>query len=186
MHSCRIYARKCNIKNVAPKIKNEFLELNHIQGKDTSTISIGLYNNEELVAIACFKKTNIVKGGDGKMWELSRFCSKLNTRVIGAAGKLINEFNNSVNQNKLPLISYADKRWSTGALYETLGFKFIGSTPANYWYMSDYKVRKHRSSLMKHRLVECEEDKQLTEWQLAQKKGYDRIWDCGNTKWILA
>ena len=135
--------------------------------------------------LTTFKKTNMVKGGNGSNWELSRLCSKLGTRVRGGASKLIKWFQLKHNTEKLDLISYADSRWSTGDLYSAVGFEYAGKSQPSYWYMTDYKSRIHRSSLMKHKLVKREEDKQLTEWQLAQQIGYDRIWDCGTTKWIL-
>ena len=39
----KIYARKCVIKEVDNKEKIEFLELNHLQGNDQSSIKLGLY-----------------------------------------------------------------------------------------------------------------------------------------------
>lgn len=185
VHTVKYHARGLEVKVVPSKTCNLFLEENHIQGRDSSTIRLGLFDGGKLVSVATFKKTNMVKGGDGKKWELSRFCSLLNTRVVGGAGKLLNHFQKKFNTEKLPLISYADRRWSSGKLYETLGFTFSGATSPSYWYTADYKSRKHRSALMKHRLVTCPEDNKLTEWQLAQAKGFDRIWDCGTTKWVL-
>jgi len=186
VHTVKYHARDLEIKLITPKSCNSFLEENHIQGPDSSTIRLGLFASEKLVSVATFKKTNMVKGGDGKKWELSRFCSMLNTRVVGGAGKLLSHFQKNYNTENLPLISYADRRWSSGKLYEKLGFKFEGSTSPSYWYTADYKHRKHRSALMKHRLVKSPEDNKLTEWQLAQAQGFDRIWDCGTTKWILS
>mgnify|MGYP000079248993 CR=1 FL=1 len=43
------------------------------------------------------------------------------------------------------IISYADRRWSTGNLYDVLGFKFSHNSNPNYFYivhrMSDLKVQ---------------------------------------------
>lgn len=184
-HCETIDARKTQIREISARESREFLDANHIQGADKASVKLGLFFNGELVEIATFKKTNMTKGGDGSEWELSRLCSKLNIRVRGGAGKLIAHFQRHVNTDNIPLISFADRRWSDGSLYETLGFKFVGSTPPSYWYMEHYKTRIHRSALMKHRLVETDADKKFTEWELAQKRGFDRIWDCGTTKWIL-
>lgn len=185
LHASKIYARNCTVRVVQPKIKNQFLIANHLQGKDASSINLGLYSEDELVSVATFKKTNMIKGGKGDCWELSRFCSKLDHRIIGGASKLIQYFMREVNKDNLALISYADRRWSSGSLYSTLGFQFLGASQPSYWYTKDYKTRVHRSALMKHTLIESESDRQLTEWELAQRAGFDRIWDCGTTKWIL-
>ena len=57
-------------------------------------------------------------------WNLSRFCNKAGYNIIGGASKLLNNFikNNEVYR----IISYADKDWSIGSLYYTLGFENIG------------------------------------------------------------
>jgi hypothetical protein len=184
-HQETFNGRTTEIKTVSSSEAQTFLLNNHIQGKDSSTFKIGLYCKSKLIMLATFKKSNMVKGGDGSSWELSRLCSKLNTRVRGGASKLIKHFQSNFNSENLQLLSYADSRWSSGDLYKTIGFEFKGTSAPSYWYMKDYKTRIHRSSLMKHKLVKNEEDKLLTEWQLAQCLGYDRIWDCGTTKWVL-
>lgn len=181
-----VYARKCEVREVSSQHKNEFLISNHIQGKDASSIKLGLYYHNKLVSLATFKKTNMVKGGDGSEWELSRFCSSKNMRVVGGASRLIKHFMTRFNTEGLNLISFADRRWSTGKLYESIGFNFVATSPPSYWYLdNNYTKRVHRSKFMKHKLVENAEDANFTEWELAQKKGLDRIWDCGTTKWIL-
>lgn len=185
-HDSKLAARKLIIKDVSFSDASKFLDENHIQGKDISQIRLGLYDSHELVQLATFKKTNMSKGGSGKEWELSRLCSKLRIRVRGGGGKLISYFQKYYNEDKLPLISYADRRWSVGEFYEKLGFKFHGASTPSYWYTPNYKTRMHRSNLMKHKLVKCDEDKNLTEWELAKREGYDRIWDCGTTKWIYS
>jgi len=37
---------------------------------------------------------------------------------------------------------------------------------------------------MKHKIVENEEDKKLTEKQLMERRGYFRVWNSGNLKYI--
>jgi hypothetical protein len=186
-HSKKIHARKCKIVEVDTIEKNEFLGRCHLQGKDTSSINLGLYFDGTLVSIATFKRTNIAKGGDGTQWELSRFCSELYTRVNGAASKLLKYFIKTYGLNS-NLISYADSRWSNGELYNTLGFEFVSASPPSYWYTNDYITRKHRSGFMKHRIITMlsVKDTDKTEWEIMQDSGYDRIWDCGTTKWALS
>ena len=60
--------------------------------------------------------------GNGKTkYELIRFCNKINTNVIGGASKLFKYFIKNYNPNEI--ISYADKRWSNGMLYNILNFE---------------------------------------------------------------
>lgn len=172
----RIYARKCEVKTISSKIKNTFLDENHLQGKDSSTIKLGLFYNNELVSCMTFGKRMIT----GKLTlELIRFCNKLNTQVVGGASKLFKYFLKN-HWNGEEIISYADRRWSNGNLYNQLGFEFSHKSAPSYWYIEKGK-RIHRSTFMKHKLPGLlkEFNPELTEWENMQMNGYDRIWDCG-------
>jgi len=48
--------------------------------------------------------------------------------------------------------------------------------------MKNYGVRLHRFNFPKHKLVKMGHDSNLTEWEIMQTLGYDRIWDCGHLK----
>ena len=74
----RIYARKCKIKEISAKEKNDFLNQYHIQGADKSKIKLGLFNEDELVAVMTFGKPRFNKNYE---WELIRFASK--SRIKG-------------------------------------------------------------------------------------------------------
>ncbi len=176
----RIHARKCIIKEIEPKIKNEFLEMYHIQGKDASKIKLGAFYNEELVSVMTFGKGNISKGSKSKegVWELNRFCSNSNYHIPGIAGKLLSYFKKNYEWKEI--FSYADRRWSTGNLYHNLSFNLEYITKPNYWYIKN-SLRIHRFNLRKTK----DEPKDISEWVLRQKEGYTRIWDCGSLKFTI-
>jgi hypothetical protein len=178
----RIYARNCIIKNVSQDEKNNFLEHNHIQGKDKSSIQYGLFYNNELVSLMTFIKSRF----DKKIqYEMYRYCNKLNTNIVGGASKLFKQFLKDYSPNTI--VSYSDKRYFNGTVYQNLGFNFIDNTPPNYWYISpNYKSLYNRMTFQKHKLKKLLEkyDPTLTEWENMLQNGYDRIWDCGNGKWI--
>lgn len=172
-----VYARKCNIKSVDSKTASKFCDENHIQGKGRSNIRYGLYYDNELISLMTFSKNNLSR----KIidWEINRFCSKINTNVVGAASRLFKHF---VKQHSpTQIISYSDNRWSEGNLYKTLGFEFKQETKPNYWYMSPNCItRIHRFNLRKTN----KDNRNISEMQLRTKEGFKRIWDCGSTKWI--
>jgi hypothetical protein len=176
----RIYARNCEICEINNDIKNKFLHENHIQGEDQSRLKYGLYHENELVAVMTFSVPRYDKTME---WELSRFCNKLDTSIVGGASKLLKHF--IKEHNPQTIISYADRRWSDGGLYNTLGFDYHRTSMARYFYMSkkNYLVREHRSNYTKDRIkVKFSDhnlDMNLTEWELMQSLNYDRIWDCG-------
>jgi len=177
-----IYARKCKIGIIESRTARLFCESNHIQGYAGSKIKIGLFYKDKLVSVMTFSSPSIAKGARNKklnVWELSRFCSKLNCRVIGGASKLFKYFERNYQWQQI--FSYADRRWSDGNLYEKLGFDFDGYTVPNYWYFKSKNcIRTHRFVLRK----KSDEPKDQTEWQIRQKEGWNRIWDCGNFRFV--
>lgn len=177
-----IYARDKNIsiKEIDAKTKNKFLEKYHLQGVDRCSIKLGAFYYDELVSVMTFSKKSISKGSKPKEgeWELSRFSSNFKYHIQGVAGKLVKYFQR--NYKWTEIISYADRRWSQGKLYYSLGFDFEKITVPNYWYIKDYQ-RIHRYNLRKR----SEEPKELTEIELRLSEGYDMIWDCGSYKFVL-
>ncbi len=176
----RIHARKCIIKEITPKRKNEFLEKFHIQGPDSSTIKLGAFYNEDLISVMTFSKGNISKGSKSikGIWELNRFCSDSNFQIPGIAGKLLSHFKKNYVWKEI--FSYADRRWSQGNLYYKLGFELIHITGPNYWYIKNFR-RIHRFSLRKRE----DEPKEITERILRLNEGYGIIWDCGSLKFRM-
>lgn len=177
-----IYARKCEVKEVSKDICNEFLENNHLQGKCISAIRLGLFYNEELVSVMTFGK-NRVCVGNGKdentdnSYELLRFCSKLNTEVVGGASKLLKYFEK--NYKPKEITTYADRRWSNGEFYKKIGFEQYNISRPSYYYIVNCK-RLHRYTLRKNILVEkynCPPE--MTEHDFCFSQGWWRIYDCG-------
>jgi hypothetical protein len=179
----KIYARKCEIKEINDnKLIREFLEHNHIQGFIGSKFKIGLFHENELVSLMTFGKRRISMGKKSSQegeYELLRFCSKLNTNVVGGANKLFKYFKD--NYKPKFITTYADRSWSTGGLYYNLGFEFIGKTDPNYYYIID-GVRRHRFGFRKDVLVKEGYDSNKTEHDIMLDRGIYRIYDSGNLK----
>lgn len=173
----KIYARKCQIKEVASKDAAAFCNVNHIMGKGRSNFRVGLYFDNELVSLMTFTTNNISRKLINT-WEINRFASKLNTTVVGGASRLFKYFINHILPSRV--ISYADNRWSTGQLYSQLGFIKTSNGIPNYWYVAPNSInRTHRYTLRKNK----DDDQSLTEYQNRQNQGYLRVWDCGSSKW---
>lgn len=187
----RIYARNCHIKKITPEQKNKFIENNHIQGIDVCYLSLGLFHQDELVSVMTFTKPRLALGINKKnkndfSVELSRFCSKINFNVIGGFEKLLTHFIKNYNQFE-EIYTFADCRWSgidpNNTVYKKSGFDFSHLTKPNYYYFvkNDYFNRHHRFKFNKQNLIRLHNaDPNLTEWEIAKKNKYDRIWDCGS------
>jgi len=176
-----IYARKCEIKNVSAQEANDFLLKTHIQGYVPAGVRLGLYHENDLVALMTFGKTRYNKN---YQYELLRYSSELDTNVVGGASKLFTHFIKNYNPNSI--ISYSDMRWNTGNLYEKLGFIFEKGTGPNYWYVRNYNSMESRVRYQKHKLENIISiyDPKLSEWENMMQNSYDRYWDCGSKVFV--
>ena len=108
---------------------------------------------------------------NGDQWNINRFCNELGFSIVGGASKLLNYF--VKNWKPKRIISYADRDWSIGSLYEKLGFSIINLSKPDYKYIIGGK-RVHKSRFRKSRT-------NINESQLDIPK----IWDCGKLKFEI-
>jgi ssDNA-binding Zn-finger/Zn-ribbon topoisomerase 1 len=176
----KIYARKCKINEVSSADTKKFLDANHIQGNIYGKINFGLYFNDELVSVMTFgsKRKNLGSTSIEGEYEMLRFCSKLNTNVVGAASKLFKYFIKKYKPIKV--ISYCDLRWGDGNLYRQLGFNLLRISEPNYFYINGLK-RSNRFLFRKDVLIKEGFDKNKTEHEIMLERGIYRIYDCGCT-----
>lgn len=187
----KIYARKCKIIDLPSKEARVFLNENHLQSFAPANLYYGLEYNGELVSVMTFGKSVRSKG----QWELLRFCNKINMTVVGAASKLLSYFEKSITP--VSIISYANKRWSTGEIYKTLDFKIEKhNTPAYFYFLPNYDRTLdifHRTKFTKSNIEKYSINKtynisifnpEETEFINMFKNNYRIIFDCGNIKFI--
>ena len=178
----KIYARKCQIKSLSSKESNEFLNENHLQGGDNSSIRYGLFFEEELISVVTFGKPRF---NDNYNYELIRFASKLGIQVIGGFGKLLKYFIKNFPNNSI--VSYADRRYSQGNVYLKNNFKFVEVSKPNYFYVkgnekfSRYQCQKHKL----RKLLGERFDENLSETENMLFNGFCKIFDCGNIVYEL-
>jgi len=179
----RVYARNCEIRLVNKIEEKSFLNNNHIQGFVGSNICYGLYYNNELISLMSFGGLRKSLGYDSKegSYEMLRFCNKLNYSVVGGASKLFKYF--IKNHDVKTIISYSDNRYFDGSLYDKLGFEFIDNTKPNYFYTINH-IRLNRFKFRKDVLIKEGFDPNKTEKEIMKERGYNRIYDCGNKKWL--
>lgn len=178
-----IYARQCTIRQISSPSK--FYDSNHIQGGVRAKVHLGLFYRDELVSVMSFNVRSKLSGpkkvNEGE-WELVRFCSKINTNVVGSASKLLSYFIKTFNPKSI--ISFSQNDISSGNVYKKLGFEKDHES-TSYWYINRNLRRYHRSTFSKMNLVKKGYDKNLTEKQITDTIGLYRIYDSGTTKWIL-
>lgn len=168
--SKRLYARKCDIREVGKHDADEFFDATHLKGHGKSGINYGLYYNSELVM--CMRFARHTKYG----WELLRMSSKLNTTVVGGMSRILKHF--IKQHNPKSIMSYVDRDISNGKSYYAVGFDLLTVTEPSYWYV-DSKYQTHcRQKFQSHKTGVNEE-------QYTKNLKLNRIHNSGNLKMIL-
>ena len=178
----KIYARDCNITLLNHFDAKSFNEQNHLHGHHNGSVNIGLLYKDDLVMVLSMGKARY---NLSHQWECIRMTGKSDITVIGGASKLFKYFIKTYNPESI--ITYSDRRFGEGNVYLNCGFTKLEDTGPNYWYFSKTDTTKifSRVTFQKHKLKSLSSyDQSLTEWEIMKSSGYDRIWDCGNCKYV--
>lgn len=190
LHRCNrtIYARNCSIRPVDYMESVRFLSGNHRQGPCTSSIRLGLYYNDELVALMTFGKlrNSISKSASLEGYELLRFCSLLNTNVTGGASKLFKYY--AKNYRPQLTVSYSDISHTSGNIYPKLGFSKVSeSAPGYVWVDTRTDIAYNRINAQKHNIRRFLHDDSIdlldTEDNIMINHGYVKVYDSGAVRW---
>lgn len=178
----RIYARKCRLQSITPKIAKSFFEENHLQGHCNASMYYGLFYDNALVMCCSFGKSRF---NANYQWELVRMATKQGYTVVGGFTKILSWFK---QQNNGKIISYADRRISNGKGYVSSGFTLVNKTQPNYNYVHKATGELYsRQHFQKHKLVCVDEyDENKTELDIMRDTNqYHCIFDSGNLCLIL-
>lgn len=185
----KIGARSLHVVEVSHEVAVKFLDINHRQGGMNASVRLGLVDdNGEIFSLMTFNhpRNSLGQTAGQCEWELSRFCSKLNTSVVGAGSKLFKHFVKIFNPSSI--VSYSDVAHTSGKLYTHLGFVFDVnvSSPSYVWvdkydqmYFSRVACQKRNlSSLFKETV-----DLSKTEVEIMNEHGYAQVFDSGVIRW---
>jgi len=170
----KIYARKCETKEVSSKEFRNFLEDTHLQGGFFSARRHGLYYNNELVA---------VMGTTNRRGEnvLDRFSSRRNTIVIGGFSKLLKSFNITGK-----LITHSANRYSLGDVYKSMGFSLVSEHPFTLYY-TDGKNIFSRNRFQRHKLSGLPNyDESLTADEILASNDIYSVYGSGTKTWACS
>lgn len=177
----KVYARHTEIQQISFSDIREFFEKTHIQGGGTpSSFNYGLFKDGVLVAAMSFSKSRFDSREQG--FELIRF-SSVGT-VVGGFSKLLKNF--IKQENPCSIVTYADKRWSQGKVYEKNGFIRKEDTSVGYFWCKGQK-RFNRLNFQKHKLKGLFKNfnPDLTEEENCVLNGYTKVYDCGQMKFEM-
>ena len=190
----RLYARNTYVSEIGSEECTNFLNNNHRQGgRLSASIRLGLRckDTDELVSVMTFNKLRYTIGYTGESGvELSRFCSLLNTSVVGGASKLFRYYlTNYYLDTSSKIISFSDRAHTRGGLYSTLGFKSKNlSNPGYVWVNMSDDSYYSRVACQKRNLRKLFDDTSIdidnqTERQIMESHGYAQVFDSGTIRW---
>lgn len=125
MNKNRIFARKCDLKE-NDSLSREFVAKNHLMGEGKGRI-YSLSHKGEIVAAMQIKCVN----KDTKTFEISRYCTKNETSVVGAFSKLL-KFAIS-KENADYIVTFIDRRYGNGDYLSSMGFIKSGNHCSFKW-----------------------------------------------------
>ena len=171
--SSTIHTRKCELLSVRSRELETFLNNNHLQGYRDASVNYVLKHNNEIVYAASFSKH------PKHEWEIIRTCTKVGYFIPNSFSRIIKHFVDDYNPNSI--MTFADRRYSTGMVYIKVGFKFSHNTKPNYFYWRNNDI-KSRYSCQKHKLSKILKlyDDNLSEYHNMILNGYHKINDAGN------
>lgn len=180
----KIFARKCQIKEIEKDLAKIFFDKNHLQGFAYGDLYLGLIFNDELIQCICINK----KGWHDGNVELTRMVTKLNTQVVGGFSKLMKHISDYIEYKSIT--SYVYKAWFNGKGYIESGFKIVKENSPSYSYVVSGK-RVHKSHFRKNKIKKMFErgelkfyDSNKTEHENMIENKIYRIYDCGTMKVI--
>jgi len=166
--SNKIHARKCKIDYIDTDIGSDFCTVNHLMGPGDTKRGIGLRYKGELVSFLSYKiYTDRV--------EIVRFCSLLNTSVVGGFSKLLSIVENASRRIGIKkIVTFCDLRYATGVTYEKAGFFAAGETLGWQWVNGTKRFNR----------LHCRAGNGKTEKENAELLKLNKIYDAGQRKYI--
>ena len=179
----KVYARKCEIREVNKFDTDLLLNTNHFQGTCTGqSIRLGLYYDDKLIQIMTFGKPRY---NNNYEYELVRLCTVSSYYVVGGAEKLFKYFIKTYNPKSI--VSYCDYAKFSGNVYSRLGFKLVKhNSPTKHWY--NLKTKKHFTETIVNlqgvdHLLKTNYGKGASNDELMLKNGFIEVYDCGQLRY---
>lgn len=136
----KIFARKCEIREINNNEYKLFCNDYHIQGYRPAKIKLGLYFNNKLVQIASFNKCNKYHKED---YEWIRGCISSNNIVVGGTSKLLKYFIKQYNPQSI--LCFSDNNLFNGNGYLQSGFELVDEIKEDKFYIENNRSLKRIS-----------------------------------------
>jgi hypothetical protein len=179
----KVLAEETEVITVSEQQAEEFLNEHYLQGFATGSHYLGVVNKgdiEKLRAVLVLEEDSENKGS----LNIIRFA--MSSTINNGFKKLLDYATQAYSPESLTVT--ADHCTSDGALYENNGFIVEKVLPPDYMYV----VKNERKPRSEYPLERFRDDPKLlweeglTEMELSDLNGLDRIWDAGRTVYRLS
>ncbi len=183
----KIHGRQTKLAAIDNARLMDFLAINHLNVPIKARYKYGLFHENELVAVMSFSKGRKIMRGrvPYNSFELLRFCSKLDTTVVGGFSKLLNHFIKT--QNPDDIMTYIDGDWSDGQSLLKFGFESMGEMPPMFfWLDTKTGVREYpRIVLKKHEISMDDISNPIDKKAFLYLHGFKEVYNSGGHKYLL-
>lgn len=126
VHLCQqsigLHGRKMKIQEVDKDMSMQFIQDNHLFPPLPGYKRLGLFQDQQLVAVGVFSKKRKFRDGSYSA-ELLQFSTLNFHHINGGLNKLIQEYVRLKSIDSI--MTYVDLNWSDGKAFESAGFKII-------------------------------------------------------------
>jgi len=185
VYGTTVRGRKTSVKPVTSREAKQFLDLYHLQGScNGASVNIGLFHNNTLSGVMTFGKPRF---STKATWELIRLCYKPGVSVTGGSCKLFKHFDRAHLKPGDTVVSFANLDYSSGGVYETLGFQERTVCAPNYvWILGEkilsrYQTQKH----LLRTLLGTKFNAKLSETDNMQITGWKKVFTAGNLRYTF-
>ena len=178
-YDIKLHARECIIK-IVDKHDNrifDFFDEFHIQGSPNQYDFCVLLMKDDLI-IGGMSFGQHHRQNHKNLLVLNRLCWRAGYMVTGGSKRMF-----SYMPAGKTIVSWSDNRYTTGSVYDKLGFKLDTEYPVDYSYTNNQGKLKSKQSMQK-RLIDPLPGQ--TEKERCLDLGFYRIWDCGKKKWSIS
>lgn len=176
----KVLAEETDVIPVTTNQAEEFLSENHLQGSASGKYYLGLVSKGDIETL---RAVMVLEEEPGNILNIIRYATSAN--VVDGFTKLLSHATKSFKPDSFTVI--ADNCEANAELYENNGFIVEEVLPPDYLYV----VRNERKDRANYPLERFRGDPKLlweeglTEMELADLNGLDRIWDAGKTRYRL-
>lgn len=178
----RVYARMTEVCQISAREARDFFDTTHLHGFCGAAAHLALKYDGKFVQVMSFGRSRFDK--DKTVFEIIRSASALNTTCVGGVSKLLSAFK---KMHKGRIITYADRRFSTGASYLNSGFKFDGFTKPGFFYTrgrATYSRQAVWGDLIYKFAPDYDTACEIRDKAL-ERHGYFKCFDSGHMKFVL-